>query len=126
MRQLAKRGVAFEALDNGIKSCADPKLMQRLCDQLSAGKIDRLLRKWLRACRIRFCPATAPPAIATTSPSRRPSFRSPRCSVFTRSGGVWTQQGNKLVGTGASVNTNQGSSVALSAHGNAAVMGGPR
>src|SRR5437763_3349108 len=47
-RQLAKRGVAFEALDNGIKSCADPKLMQRLCDELSAEKIDRLLRKWLR------------------------------------------------------------------------------
>jgi hypothetical protein len=47
-RQLAKRGVAFEALDNGVKSCADPKLMQRLCDELSAGKIDRLLRKWLR------------------------------------------------------------------------------
>ena len=43
-RQLAKRGVAFEALDNGVKSCADPKLMQRVCDELSAGKIDRLLR----------------------------------------------------------------------------------
>ena len=25
-RQLAKRGVAFEALDNGIASCADPAL----------------------------------------------------------------------------------------------------
>ncbi len=47
-RQLAKRGVAFEALDNGIKSCANPKLMQQLCDALSADKIDRLLRKWLR------------------------------------------------------------------------------
>ena len=31
-QQLAKRGVRFEPLDNGIKSCADPKLMQRLCD----------------------------------------------------------------------------------------------
>src|ERR1700694_5738940 len=47
-RQLAKRGVAFEALDNGVKSCANPKLMQRLCDALSADKIDRLLRKWLK------------------------------------------------------------------------------
>src|SRR5450631_1500311 len=47
-RQLAKRGVAFEALDNGVKSCADPKLAQRLCDGLSAEKIDRFLRKWLR------------------------------------------------------------------------------
>jgi hypothetical protein len=47
-RQLAKRGVPFEALDNGLKSCADPKLAQRLCDGLSAAKIDQLLRKWLR------------------------------------------------------------------------------
>jgi hypothetical protein len=47
-RQLAKRGVAFEPLDNGIKSCADAKLAQRLCDGLSANKIDQLLRKWLR------------------------------------------------------------------------------
>jgi DNA-binding HxlR family transcriptional regulator len=40
--------VAFEALDNGIKSCADPQLLQRLSDGLTAEKIDRLLRKWLR------------------------------------------------------------------------------
>jgi hypothetical protein len=46
--QLARRGVAFGPLDNGVKSCADTKLMQRLCDFLSAAKIDRLLRKWLR------------------------------------------------------------------------------
>jgi hypothetical protein len=46
--QLAKRGVAFEALDNGIKSCAEPQLLQRLSDGLTAEKIDRLLRKWLR------------------------------------------------------------------------------
>src|SRR5512145_2931930 len=47
-RQLAKRGVAFEALDNGVKSCAEPELLQRLSDGLTADKIDRLLRKWLR------------------------------------------------------------------------------
>lgn len=47
-RQLAKRGVAFEALDNGIKSCADARLLQRLSDGLTAEKIDRLLRRWLR------------------------------------------------------------------------------
>jgi hypothetical protein len=47
-RQLAKRGIAFEELDNGIKSCANPKLLQRLADELTGEKIDRLLRKWLR------------------------------------------------------------------------------
>lgn len=46
-RQLAKEGIAFEPLDNGILSCADPKRLQELCDSLSATKIDALLRKWL-------------------------------------------------------------------------------
>ena len=46
-RQLAKRGVAFEALDNGVLSCADPGLMQRLADGLDAARVDALLRKWL-------------------------------------------------------------------------------
>jgi hypothetical protein len=46
-RQLAKEGIAFEALDNGIRSCADPKRMQAIADGLSADKIDALLRKWL-------------------------------------------------------------------------------
>lgn len=46
-RQLAKEGIAFEPLDNGILSCADPRRLQRLCDGLSAAKIDALLRKWL-------------------------------------------------------------------------------
>src|SRR5262249_44580405 len=40
-------GIAFEALDNGILSCADPRRLQRLCDGLSAAQIDALLRKWL-------------------------------------------------------------------------------
>ena len=45
--------------------------------------------------------------------------------VFTRSKGVWTQQSNKLVGTGALGTANQGVSVALSADGNTALVGGP-
>jgi hypothetical protein len=45
--------------------------------------------------------------------------------VFTRSNGVWTQQGNKLVGTGAVGAAEQGTSVALSADGNTALVGGP-
>ncbi|SPF39812.1 exported hypothetical protein [Candidatus Sulfopaludibacter sp. SbA4] len=45
--------------------------------------------------------------------------------IFTRSGGTWTQQGNKLVGTGALVNAFQGSSVALSSDGSTALIGGP-
>ena len=46
-RQLTKEGIAFEPLDNGILTCADPKRLQRIADGLSAAKIDALLRKWL-------------------------------------------------------------------------------
>jgi hypothetical protein len=47
-RRLGQGGIAFEALDNGILKCADPKRVGTICNGLSAGKIDALLRKWLR------------------------------------------------------------------------------
>jgi hypothetical protein len=46
-RQLAKEGIAFEPLDNGILSCENPKRLQEICDGLSAAKINALLHKWL-------------------------------------------------------------------------------
>jgi Divergent InlB B-repeat domain/Viral BACON domain len=45
--------------------------------------------------------------------------------VYTRSGGIWTQQGSKLVGSGAVGDASQGASVALSSDGNTAIVGGP-
>ena len=45
--------------------------------------------------------------------------------VFTRSGGQWTQQGGKLVGSDAAQSRYLGQSVALSADGNTALAGGP-
>ena len=47
-RQLDLRGIRYEALDNGVLSCEDPATLQRICDELSAEKIDALFRKWLR------------------------------------------------------------------------------
>jgi hypothetical protein len=47
-QQLAQRGVAFEALDNGLLGCADLALAQKICANLNAEKIDRMFRKWLR------------------------------------------------------------------------------
>jgi hypothetical protein len=44
--------------------------------------------------------------------------------VFTRSGGIWSQQ-SKLVGTGAITPANQGRSVSLSGDGSTAIVGGP-
>jgi len=45
--------------------------------------------------------------------------------IFTRANGAWTQQGDKLVGTGANGPAHQGASVDLSADGNTAIVGGP-
>ncbi len=45
--------------------------------------------------------------------------------VFTQSGGKWTQQGSKLTGIGESGNGSFGLSVALSAAGTTALIGGP-
>jgi hypothetical protein len=47
-RQLAKEGIAFEALDNGIRSCADPQRLQTICDGLTPAKIQALWQKWAR------------------------------------------------------------------------------
>jgi hypothetical protein len=45
--------------------------------------------------------------------------------IFTRSGGKWTQQGGKLTGAEESGDASFGNSVALSANGNTALIGGP-
>jgi hypothetical protein len=47
-RQLDKKKIAYEALDNGFLSCADPRRLQEICDALGPENIDRVFRKWLR------------------------------------------------------------------------------
>jgi hypothetical protein len=58
-RQLAKEGIAFAALDNGVLSCADPARLQAICDGLSAELIEGLLRKWLAKLPHPFSPDDA-------------------------------------------------------------------
>src|ERR1700676_1686695 len=73
-RQLAKEGIAFEALDNGVLSCADPKRLQELCDGLSAAKIDRLVRKWLARLPHPFTPADQRAGSAYAGPLLQAEF----------------------------------------------------
>ena len=70
-QQLEQKGIAYQALENGILSCADPQALQGLCDRLSEGKIDALLRKWL--------PRLPHPCYLPRSSSRIPlsTFHSP-------------------------------------------------
>jgi len=55
-RQLAREGIDFEALDNGLLSCADPMRAQRICDDLTPAKIEALVRKWLSRLPHPFTP----------------------------------------------------------------------
>ena len=45
--QLTQRGIAFEALDNGLLSCADVTAAQRICEGMTEAKIETFFRKWL-------------------------------------------------------------------------------
>ena len=45
-RQLEKAGIAYEALDNGILSCAEPQRLQQILDGLDAERIETVVRKW--------------------------------------------------------------------------------
>jgi len=47
-RQLEKKGIGYEALDNGFLSCVEPQKLQQICDSLGAEEIDRVFRKWLK------------------------------------------------------------------------------
>src|SRR5438132_645859 len=52
------------------------------------------------------------------------SFRLGAAWIYVRANGLWTQQGPKLVGTGASGGAAQGFAVSISADGNTALVGG--
>jgi hypothetical protein len=56
-QQLTRKGIPFQALDNGVLSCDDPRRLQAICDGLSAEKIEALLRKWLRLLPHPYAPA---------------------------------------------------------------------
>jgi hypothetical protein len=56
-RQLTQREVAFEPLDNGIRSSDQAGRVQRIADTLDAAKIEAVFRKWLRRLPHPFAPA---------------------------------------------------------------------
>ena len=61
-RQLEKRGVAYEALDNGILSCEDPKRLQRICDGLALRRATVSFASGYDVCRTPSAERTNSPA----------------------------------------------------------------
>lgn len=46
-RQLEHAGVAYEELDNGLRTVEDPELAHRLCARLSAGHLRSAIGRWM-------------------------------------------------------------------------------
>jgi hypothetical protein len=46
-RQAARAGLGFTELSNGFASCADPDLLQRICDRLGPAVIETFAQRWL-------------------------------------------------------------------------------
>lgn len=46
-RQLEKAGIAYEALDNGFRSCADPGALQKICQRLGPGAVKSFFWRWV-------------------------------------------------------------------------------
>jgi hypothetical protein len=47
-RQLEKAGIAYEALDNGFRSCRDAAALQRVCDRLGPSAVQSFFGRWWR------------------------------------------------------------------------------
>jgi hypothetical protein len=56
-RQLQRAGVAFAALDNGFRTCADPARLQAVCATLGVEQIEAFLAKWLARLPLPLTPA---------------------------------------------------------------------
>lgn len=46
-QQLRRAGVAFTALDNGFRWCAEPERLQQVCDALSPADVQAFFRRWV-------------------------------------------------------------------------------
>ena len=73
--QLAKAGIGFEALDNGLRSVEDPAVAHRICARLGAGHLRGLLARMMAVVPDPLCAHDRAPGSSGPSPS--PSSRSP-------------------------------------------------
>jgi hypothetical protein len=46
-RQCERAGIGYTALDNGFRSCTDPKALQRICDRCGAGAVRSFFWRWV-------------------------------------------------------------------------------
>ena len=90
-RQLARVGVAFEALDNGLLCCADPRRAQQLRYRLSAASAG--------PDQVQLIPGHAPHPWAASAPASSPRASPPRCTSTTndRASSSYHKEGHALL-----------------------------
>ena len=57
-RQLERAGIAFTALDNGFRWCADPDRLQQVCDALGPADVQAFFDRWVERLPWPLDPAT--------------------------------------------------------------------
>jgi hypothetical protein len=67
-RELEKAGIAYEALDNGFRSCADPRALDRICRRLGPADVTRFFWRWQSRLARRLRSQTSVPATSTSWP----------------------------------------------------------
>jgi hypothetical protein len=76
-RQRDKGG--YQALDNGFRSCGDPRALQRTCDRLAPGAVKNFLWRWQRRLPSPFSAKDLRPAMCTSWRSASSRYPTPRC-----------------------------------------------
>jgi hypothetical protein len=86
-RQLEKKKIAYQALDSGFLSCAQPDKLQQICDSLGPEEIDRVFRKWLKRIPLPLRPQDREEISAISNHFRLPAmaFKITSCTFIIRS-----------------------------------------
>jgi hypothetical protein len=86
-RQLEKAGIAYQALDNGFRSCSDPAALQRICDRLGADDVQGFFRRWRRRLPSPFSEADFGADTAIRWRFANSKLPTPTCSTGRRQAG---------------------------------------
>jgi hypothetical protein len=101
-RQLTQRGMAYEPLDNGIRSSEDSARVQSIANTLDAAKIDAVFRMWLRGLPHPFTAAHRAAGYRYQLSILRNS-RSPRSSIGHAPAGAFLKQSCARTSTSAAL-----------------------
>ena len=55
-RQLDRKGIRYQSLDNGFLTCEDPEALQNVCHSLGTDDVERFFRRWLKQLPHPFTP----------------------------------------------------------------------